>query len=1100
MNRSRTTRRIRTLAVGAALALLASGLPLASADVPVTEEPVTYTQFPPVVDPGRNAPGYFQPYWYDTDGRHIQAHGGQVIESVDEQGPIYYWYGEDRSNGYYLSPGVSGYSSRDGYNWTNMGVVLRSVTDREELTNPYFDGLYDTVDASGAERTELVDDLFYNLNVDPIAPDGSQRLSAIFERPKVLYNEADDTWVMWWHADGKVEPGGSNYARSMAAVAVADSPAGPFKLVGSYRLYNRADYKDCNQWGVPGQARDMTLYKDDDGVAWIVYSSEENASLYMARLDEHYTNVEKTTTVDTEGLQYSADGRYPYIFADGTPEAPVRGEHFQIVRECGHLESPAVFSYDDRYYVVTSGTTGWAPNQNTYYSADSLTGEWIRGVVPDDPYELVPYSQVPEGGDGRISIDDHRQTTFGSQSTHVFPLDAANGKFVYMGDRWNDGAADSTYVWLPIVIGEHGRLELHNPAQEDPERWGDGWDESYWDDKGAGPRIWTVSDDRLPDSVERDDLEGVLPSHVEVTAGGQTTEVAVTWDASGAQTPGERTIRGTLAASPGYTPGRTFTRTIQVLDGTLINIAPEASVSATSRQDLARTTNDGNLKAKGWDDWTSSGYPLRSALTYTWPEERLVDALTVHTYRDGTASWPSTISVEYRTADGTWVPTGAQADVEQDASSRAPEVTIQLPEGLRTNGIRVVLETATNVWQSISEVEIFGEGTATGCGPVVAPWRAATWGNQALTTFCQTPEGGFRIGDNNGGAWTSTDALSVIGRDAAIRVGESIVTTVSSVDPGGNSDPRAGLILRNDLSAAAKGTAKGYVVLASSPRGTMMQFDSDGNGFIDTETAIVAEATWPLQLRLEYTDATTATGYWRKSETDEWQRVGSVALTGAQEVLDAGVFASGNNNRGLATVVFEGTALALAGEPEPSPSPSPSASPSPEPSATPSPSASPSSGGEPSQTPSGGPTPKPGRPLDVYTTPGFHVVNDRRWHTECEPYSQTVRCRTDIWATQVSLVDGRYVATPGWAFNNLTYLPFMTREQWAGNPLGHAGAWTAADGRRWRTECDTAQSGRNGCRSYAWVSFIGWGQRADGSWRYYPTAGWVFNNIVRFKG
>lgn len=41
MNRSRTTRRIRTLAVGAALALLASGLPLASADVPVTEEPVT---------------------------------------------------------------------------------------------------------------------------------------------------------------------------------------------------------------------------------------------------------------------------------------------------------------------------------------------------------------------------------------------------------------------------------------------------------------------------------------------------------------------------------------------------------------------------------------------------------------------------------------------------------------------------------------------------------------------------------------------------------------------------------------------------------------------------------------------------------------------------------------------------------------------------------------------------------------------------------------------------------------------------------------------------------------------------------------------------
>ncbi len=34
--------------------------------------------------------------------------------------------------------------------------------------------------------------------------------------------------------------------------------------------------------------------------------------------------------------------------------------------------------------------------------------------------------------------------------------------------------------------------------------------------------------------------------------------------------------------------------------------------------------------------------------------------------------------------------------------------------------------------------------------------------------------------------------------------------------------------------------------------------------------------------------------------------------------------------------------------------------------------------------------------VDVYTTPGEHLVNGRRWKTECQQYSTTVeRCRTE---------------------------------------------------------------------------------------------------------
>ena len=94
--------------------------------------------------PGRAAADYFQPSWYDTDGRHIQAHGGQIVTAQENGEEVQYWYGEDRSNGYGSSPGVHVYSSRDLYSWTDEGLALRALTTAEEIdTDPYFLALYD---------------------------------------------------------------------------------------------------------------------------------------------------------------------------------------------------------------------------------------------------------------------------------------------------------------------------------------------------------------------------------------------------------------------------------------------------------------------------------------------------------------------------------------------------------------------------------------------------------------------------------------------------------------------------------------------------------------------------------------------------------------------------------------------------------------------------------------------------------------------------------------------------------------------------------------------------------------------------------------------
>lgn len=131
--------------------------------------------------------------------------------------------------------------------------------------------------------------------------------------------------------------------------------------------------------------------------------------------------------------------------------------------------------------------------------------------------------------------------------------------------------------------------------------------------------------------------------------------------------------------------------------------------------------------------------------------------------------------------------------------------------------------------------------------------------------------------------------------------------------------------------------------------------------------------------------------------------------------------------------------------------------------------------------------------VDVYITPGYHTISGRQWHTTCSKYSSTVtRCNTDIKATQVKLIKGRYVSTFGWVFNNLTYKA-VPRSHWSNNNLGKNAAWTEK-GRRWYTECDNLQTGYNGCRSYIWATHV----VAKGS-GYQQIQGWVFNNMVRFS-
>lgn len=140
---------------------------------------------------------------------------------------------------------------------------------------------------------------------------------------------------------------------------------------------------------------------------------------------------------------------------------------------------------------------------------------------------------------------------------------------------------------------------------------------------------------------------------------------------------------------------------------------------------------------------------------------------------------------------------------------------------------------------------------------------------------------------------------------------------------------------------------------------------------------------------------------------------------------------------------------------------------------------------------------KPTYPKTVYNTPGYQTVNGRQWYTTCEKYSQTTRCTANIKATKVASVGGRFVATTDYVFNNLTYLPAPT-SLWRGNPLGNPTEWTATNGRKWKTECNTPVTG-NGCRSYIWANVIENVAKPGQPIRYAWVWKWEFNNMVQYS-
>ncbi|EJD04256.1 Arabinanase/levansucrase/invertase [Fomitiporia mediterranea MF3/22] len=290
--------------------------------------------------------------WTDTSGNIIQAHGAGILKV----GSTFYWFGEDKAANSALFSAVSCYTSSDLVNWSRQTNALTPT--------------------SGTMISS----------------------SNIVERPKVIFNEKNQEYVMWFHSDT------SNYGAAMVGVATAKTPCGPYSYKSSWKPLG-------------ADSRDEGLFLDTDQSAYLLYASDNNQNFKIAQLDTNYYNV---TSVVSQ--------------LNGAT-----------------LEAPGIVKRDGAYCLIASHTSGWDPNPNKFFKASSLSGPWSSqaDIAPESTRTYFSQNafDLPLGSNAIYMGDRWRPSLLGSSRYIWYPLDWSSGSpQIVPADVWSVNVNAGTYT------------------------------------------------------------------------------------------------------------------------------------------------------------------------------------------------------------------------------------------------------------------------------------------------------------------------------------------------------------------------------------------------------------------------------------------------------------------------------------------------------------------------------------------------------------------------------------------------------------------------------------------------------------------------------
>ena len=195
--------------------------------------------------------------WLDTKGERIQAHGGAVFY---ENG-TYYWYGEnkehtDGKNGIWTW-GIRMYSSKDLYNWKDLGNIIPPVLDD---------------------------------------PDSSLYPARCLDRPHIIYCKKSKKYVCWIKLSG---------AEASFVILTADSLLGPYTMAEEF-------YR-------PGglEAGDFDLIWDEDTERAYLYFEANHEVIVCMQLSWDCLRAEKEISRQYAGLTPPFTREAPCVFGSG---------------------------------------------------------------------------------------------------------------------------------------------------------------------------------------------------------------------------------------------------------------------------------------------------------------------------------------------------------------------------------------------------------------------------------------------------------------------------------------------------------------------------------------------------------------------------------------------------------------------------------------------------------------------------------------------------------------------------------------------------------------------------------------------------------------
>ena len=182
-----------------------------------------------------------------------------------------------------------------------------------------------------------------------------------------------------------------SYSDARVGVATSSTVCGNYSYRGSFRPLGY-------------QSRDMNLFKDDDGTAYLLSEDRVNG-LRIDKLSSDYLSVVSAVAV----------------LAD--------------------YEAPAMFKLNGRYYLLGSHLTGWNTNDNQYTTATSLAGPWAA------------WSDFAAPG----------TNTYNSQTTFVLPISGSR-HHIYVHGRSLDAIQFRDFTFYMAPVAGKWRKHCHDVA------------------------------------------------------------------------------------------------------------------------------------------------------------------------------------------------------------------------------------------------------------------------------------------------------------------------------------------------------------------------------------------------------------------------------------------------------------------------------------------------------------------------------------------------------------------------------------------------------------------------------------------------------------